>query len=182
MKRIATLALVLALAAALVGCGSDGDDSSSPTDKTSSTATESGGSGGGGGDGDGGGASGACGSLDGEDGVIRSFCDGSATVTFDIGGTKGEIGGGTCELSGGYFTLNAGTVVDGTFKGTKPDYAGILLPPEDGPFTSEAVTLTITHEGTATIVSQVTGTHDAKSGSFEGTTIEGEKVTGSFTC
>ena len=176
------LAAALAVAAALVlaGCSgsSGGSDSSSEGGSASSSSSSSGSTGGGS---SGGGSS--CGDA-GKDGVIRTFCDGSAKVTFDLGGTEGSVDGGTCETSGGYFVVNAGTVIDGSYKGTKPDYAGLLMPPADGDFSGQGkASGTITYGGEAVVLTSMTGSHDKDSGSFEGTSFDGKtKVSGSFTC
>lgn len=119
----------------------------------------------------------------GENDVIRTFCGGSATVDFEIGGNKGSIGGGECANSGGFFSVNAGVVVGPDFSGTAPDYAGFNLPEKDGDFSGPTVVATITTGGETTIIQNVTGTHDADGGSFEGTALEGgDKVSVTFTC
>jgi hypothetical protein len=116
-----------------------------------------------------GGAVGACGKYtDGKDGVIRTFCDGSATATITLAGKTTTIHGGTCEPSGGYFTVNAGVVTGTGFTGTKPDYLGVLLPPAGGAFTH--VGFTGSASGT-TIFAAASGTvsSDLKTVSASGT-------------
>lgn len=73
----------------------------------------------------------------GEGGVIRTFCDGSATATITLAGHENTLKGGTCAQSGGYFTVNIGVVAGPDFTGTKPDYLGLLLPPAGGAVSSQ---------------------------------------------
>jgi len=171
MILVATAALALAACSASSG-GSDAPTSDDAKDASTTTAASN----------DGGGSS-QCGADDGADGVIRSFCDGPATVTFEIGDTSGEVGGGTCEESGGYFTVNAGTVVGADFDGTQPDYAGILLPPTEGEFSGNDASFTITFDGTPYVVTEASGSYDASGGTFSGTVMYDDTViSGSFTC
>ena len=187
IKRTMTLAVAVALVWVLAGCGSSGGSDSSSGGGSSTTAAPAAGgssgtsspsksSGGSGGSG--------CNAKDGKDGIVRTFCDGPATVSFTVGNKSGQVTGGTCALGGGYFSVNAGTVIDATFKGTKPDYAGFLLPPDSGDFTSTAVTASITSNGETTVVRNVTGTHDTKSASFTGSDMvdPSKKVTVKVTC
>lgn len=172
-KRWMLAATVAALL--LAGCGSSGGDAKATGDATTTAASgSSGGSSG----------KGSCGSHDGEKGVIRSFCDGPASMTFTIDGKEGTIGGGTCEESGGSFVLNAGTVVGTDFAGSaKPDYAGLVVPAKVGAFDATGATVTITADGKAHVVRDVSGTRTATSGSFEGTDFDGGgKISGTWTC
>ena len=184
MKRTVTVAVAVALAWVLAGCGTSGGSDSSSGGGSSTTAAPASGGSSGSSKPSGGSGSSDCNAKDGKDGVVRTFCDGPATVSFTVGDKSGKVSGGTCELSGGYFTVNAGTVVDATFKGTKPDYAGFLLPPDSGDFTSTAVTASITSDGQTTVVRNVTGTHDAKSASFTGSDMvdPSKKVLVQVTC
>lgn len=165
--------VVAALVLALSACsksdgGSDASGSGAGGSKTTTTAAKAGT---------------GCSKDSGKPGFVRAFCDGSATVTFDIGGNKGSIGGGDCEESGGYFTVNAGTVVGPEWKGAQPDYAGFLLPVKAGDFEGGGVTASITYKGVAVLLKDAKGTHDSKSASFTATDMQGGgPVTVSVTC
>ena len=165
---------VLALAACGNGSsGSDGAKASAGGSTASSTTTSRPAST----------SEGECGSDEGKTGFVRAFCDGPATVSFDIGGTKGKIEGGECAESGGYFTVNAGTVTGPGWVGAPPDYAGFLLPTASGPFTSDNVTASITTGGSTLILTDATGTHDADGATFTAVTMEdGAKATVTVTC
>lgn len=180
-KRILTAIVVTTLALVLAGCGSSsgGSDSS----KKDNGSLDKGNKGVDGSNSDTADAS-SCGDYtSGQNGVVRTFCDGNADVSFTIGGNDGKITGGECSNSGGYFAVNAGVVVDATFSGTKPDYAGFLLPEKSGSFTNDGVTATITTGGETTIIQKVSGTHDADGGSFTGTAMTSDaKVSVAFTC
>ena len=178
------MAILVIVACVVAGCSSSKKDSSSAggsgSVKTSganvdkgSNSGDSGGSGGG-----------ACAGLTaGKGGVIRLWCDGTAKVTFDVGGTKGEIDGGTCSTEGGYFSLNAGVNIGPDFTGKKPDYAGFLMPTANGAFSGQSVVASIATGGTGDAIMHVTGTHDAKGGSLKGQTYADNKpVTATFTC
>ena len=170
---IGVAALVLVLAA----CGSSGSDASSSDGGSSKTTAASGGDSGGGG-------SSTCGGYtNGKDGVIRTFCDGSASVKIKSGGKDHEIKGGTCESSGGYYAVNIGVVVDQDFTGTKPDYFGGLFPEKEGDFSGDKVSASFTVDGEGTAVRDVTGTRDSKTITFSGTPYgEDGTVTGTVTC
>ena len=118
----------------------------------------------------------------GNKGVIGTFCKGSVVVKLKIGTTTSTIKGGKCSVGGGYFTVNAGVVIDSTFKGAKPNYFGLDAPPKATTFTN--ATLTYTVNGVGGAVTQNSGTIAAnhKSGTFTGTELTGSAVSGSFTC
>ncbi len=191
-KRLLVLLGVLALLVGLAaGCSSDDDSSSG--DDTTTTAADQADDGGssdtadttdtaddGSGD-DSGSSSGSCSDLEDEPGFVRAFCDGSATVSYDIDGTTGELTGGDCEASGGYFVVNVGTVVGIDWEGPQPDYAGFNLPPEDGDFTDVSAALNV--DGNSYILTGATGSHTADSGTVTGTDMtSGATITMDFTC
>lgn len=173
-KRIVLVAVALAFVVA--ACGSSGG-----SDSSSTTAAKSGGSSSGG--------AGGCSSYSpGKDGIIQTFCDGSAKVTLTLGGKTTEIDGGTCATTGGQFTVNAGVVAGQDFKAAKkPDYFGALLPTTAGAFSGPKVLLAIVVNGSSGAMSNATGTRTAKSGSFSGTytDVTGNNLgtlKGTFTC
>ena len=118
----------------------------------------------------------------GRNGVVRTFCTGKATATITAGGATTLIKGGSCGKSGNYFTVNVGVVVGPGFKGTKPNYFGLDVPPTATAF-SNAI-LSYTASGVSGYASTNSGTvaPDHKSGTFSGTDLQGTSVTGSFTC
>jgi hypothetical protein len=118
----------------------------------------------------------------GSNGVIRTFCGGKAVIKVTAGSGTTTIKGGTCGVSGGYFAVNAGVVIDSSFKGSKPNYFGLDAPPKATAFTNSILTYTI--NGTGGAVTKNTGTVAAshKSGTFTGTDLTGAPVSGSFTC
>ena len=118
----------------------------------------------------------------GKNGVIRDFCNGKAVVKVVAGGTTTTIKGGTCALSGGYFTVNAGVVVDTTFKGPKPNYFGLDAPPHATTFSNAVLAYAV--KGTGGYATKNTGTlaTNHKSGTFTGTDLSGNAVSGSFSC
>jgi len=178
-KRILGGAVALVLVLGLAACGSSGSDAASSDSGAAKTTAASGGDSGGGG-----GSSSCDGYTNGKDGVIRTFCDGTATVKITTDGKTHEIKGGTCEMSQGYFSVNIGVVVDQTHTGSKPDYFGGLFPEKAGDFSGDKVTATFTVDGKGVPLRDVTGTHDAKSVTFTGTPygIDGGPVTGTVTC
>lgn len=116
----------------------------------------------------------------GSKGVTQSFCTGKAVIKITIGATTTTIKGGTCEVSGAYFTVNAGVVVAPTFKGTKPNYFGMDAPKTSGAFSN--ATLAYVVGGTSGFLSKNSGTTNHKTGTFSGTDLSGNAVSGSFTC
>jgi len=179
-KRIVVAAVGMMLVLAACGSSSSGSDAASSDGGSTKTTTASGGDAGGGG----GGTNTCKGYTNGKDGVIRTFCDGTASVKITSGGKDHVIEGGTCEVSQGYFSVNIGVVVDQTHTGTKPDYFGGLFPEKAGDFSGDKVTATFTVDGKGVPLRDVTGTHDAKSVTFTGTPygIDGGTVTGTVTC
>ena len=168
MRAARTAGAIALLAALAAGCGSgsgSGGDASGPTTTTAAEA-------------------GACSSYTpGKGGVVQVFCDGSGTVTVSAGGKDFTVDGATCEVSGGFFTINGGVLVGNDFDGTKPDYVGLNLPQQGGAFSNVALGITV--GGTGYALTKNSGTFDAaaKTGTFTGTNLADDaEVTGSFTC
>ncbi|MCB0958946.1 MAG: hypothetical protein KDB04_05430 [Acidimicrobiales bacterium] len=113
-------------------------------------------------------------------GIVRSACDGTATVRFDRGDEHGEVGGGTCETTVAYLEVTAGTETAAAFDGPRPDLADLLLPVDPGPFADG--TATIAWNGVEVVLDEATGTHDGASGTFAGTLPDGRRLEGTFTC
>lgn len=176
---LAALALLLAACGGGEGDGSDGAPRSGDGAAATTTADGAGGDGG-----DGGSADPDCRDLDGEPGVIRTFCTGTGVATFAIGDLEGEIGGGECQTGGGYLAFNAGVVTTPDFLTfARPDYAGFSLPEAEGDFSGDGIAATITYEGEAVTILDVTGTHDGDGGTLEGTSAsDGTPVSVTFTC
>ena len=118
----------------------------------------------------------------GKHGVIRTFCSGTATATVTDAGTTTEIKGGTCGKSGNYFTVNVGVVTSPSYKGAKPNYFGLDVPPNATTFSNAILSYAV--GGTSGYASSNSGTVAAnhKSGTFSGTDLQGQAVSGSFTC
>jgi hypothetical protein len=118
----------------------------------------------------------------GRNGVIRVFCSGPATSTVTTAGTTTVIKGGTCGKSGNYFTVNVGVVVGSSYKGSKPNYFGLDVPPTATTFTNGILSYAV--GGTSGYATSNSGTvaSNHKSGTFSGTDLLGNAVSGSFTC
>jgi len=174
MRRVLVLVVVAVLAA--VGCaGSSSSDGSATTaaGDAGAVGTDP--------------TAGGCPQFTaGEGGVVQTFCDGPGTVTVKVGDASGEITGVTCAVAGGYYTLQGGVQVDqgpdATFKGALPDFVQMLLPEAGGSFTD--VTMAFHLDGKTYAVTKSAGTVDVKAntGTFTGTALAGEAVSGSFKC
>lgn len=180
IKRSLVVAVVLALGLGACSSGSSGgsDGAKAKPSKTTTTKADTGGNGSGADDAP------SCAKAEAAKvGYVQAFCDGPATVSFDIGGTAGEIDGGECTESGGYFTINAGIVVDTEWKGDRPDYAGFLLPLDEGDFSGDQITAAIVTGGEFITLGGVTGTRDADKVTFSGTdAATNAKVDVTVTC
>lgn len=118
----------------------------------------------------------------GKNGVIRTFCSGSATATVTVSGTTTVIKGGTCGKSGNYFTVNVGVVVSPSYKGAKPNYFGLDVPPTATSFTNAILSYAVGGAGGYATSNTGTVASNHKSGTFSGTDLQGRAVSGSFTC
>jgi hypothetical protein len=156
-KRLAGLVLVVVVIVA-GGCGSSGGGSDGAEGGSGGGASGSPSSAGGGG--------GGCGDHEGgKGGVIRTFCDGSATARVDVGGADFEVGGGECQDAGDIVSFNAGVVIGPDFTGDKPDYVGANVPKADGAFTSDGL-VTVTVDGESLLLGDLAGDHKGKAITF----------------
>ena len=118
----------------------------------------------------------------GRNGVIRTFCSGPATAKVTSAGTTTVIKGGTCGKSGNYFTVNVGVVVGPGYKGPKPNYFGLDIPPKATSFTNAVLSYATGGVGGYATTNSGTVVPNHKSGTFSGTDLQGKTVSGSFTC
>jgi hypothetical protein len=118
----------------------------------------------------------------GRNGVIRTFCSGAATATVTTAGTTTVMKGGTCGKSGSYFTVNVGVVVTPGYKGPKPNYFGLDVPPKAMTFTDAVLSYAVGGVGGYATSNSGTVASNHKSGTFSGTDLQGQTVSGSFTC
>ena len=118
----------------------------------------------------------------GKNGVIRTFCSGSATATVTTAGETTVMKGGTCGTSGSYFTVNIGVVVGAGYKGSKPNYFGLDVAPTATAFTNAVLSYAVGGAGGYATSNSGSVTSNHKSGTFSGTDLTGKAVNGSFTC
>lgn len=118
----------------------------------------------------------------GKNGVIRTFCSGPATATVAVGGATTVIKGGTCGKSGSYFTVNIGVVVGSGYKGSKPNYFGLDVPPTATTFTNAILSYAVGGSSGYATSNSGTVASNHKSGTFTGSDLEGKTVSGTFTC
>ena len=118
----------------------------------------------------------------GRNGVVRTFCTGSATAVVTAAGTTTVMKGGTCGKSGNYFSVNVGVVTATTFKGSKPNYFGIDVPPTATSFNNAILSYAVGGAYGYATTNSGTVASNHKSGTFSGTDLQGNAVSGSFTC
>jgi hypothetical protein len=118
----------------------------------------------------------------GKNGVIRTFCSGPATATVTTAGITTVMKGGTCGKSGSYFTVNVGVVVSPSYKGSKPNYFGLDVPPKATTFSNAVLSYAVGGVGGYATSNSGTVASNHKSGTFSGTDLQGKTVSGSFTC
>jgi hypothetical protein len=160
--RLMTLA---ALAAACAGLGACGQKAAAPAPSTPGAQ-----------------ASGGCAAYKaGENGIIRTFCDGPAKVTVTVDGKPFNLTGGECSFEAGMAALNVGVVSGSPAPSPLPDYVGLTAMKGYGAFTDAALPMHL--GGQDFIVKPNSGTFSAQGGTFEGTVFgSGKTVSGSFTC
>jgi hypothetical protein len=116
----------------------------------------------------------------GSGGVINVFCGGSAKADGTIGQTPFELHGGSCVHNITFMSVNVGVLVGPDFAGDLPDYFGIVLKPQPGPFDSASATIDAVGDPHALTLSG-TLDKDMQGGKFAG--VDGStKVSGSFSC
>ena len=118
----------------------------------------------------------------GKNGVIRTFCTGPATATVTTTAGTTVIKGGKCGKSGSYYTVNVGVVVGSNYKGAKPNYFGLDIPPTATSFTNAILSYAVGGVGGYATSNSGTVTSNHKSGTFSGTDLDGNHVSGTFTC
>lgn len=124
-----------------------------------------------------------CGAYkDGEGGVIRTFCGGTAGAEVMVDGKSYHLTGGTCEKSMGALALNVGVVSGNPPPSPLPDYVGLsVLNGQEGAFTNAVLAVNVGGEGLA--VTTNSGTFTLQGGTFQGTAMgSGKHVSGHFTC
>ena len=114
-------------------------------------------------------------------GVIRTYCNGKATVLLTVNGIDHPLRGGVCAAAGGVFSLNLGVVGGPDLAGPKPDYIGLTAPAAVGAFSGAAVSVAI--NGKAYRLSQTSGALTPAGGTFQGLGRHGKiRFAASFTC
>ena len=176
IRTTAALAAVLLALAGLGACSGSDDGGKAAPKRTTTTAARPATS-----------FSGPCGSHDEDPGVIRSWCDGPASISFTIGtgddAVTGTLRHGTCKRGNGHLTLNAGTAGADDVTGRRPNYAGARFPRRHGSFEAGDASMVIVWKGTIWPVAELTGSHDGHDGLFEGVTgTPAQRVTGAFHC
>jgi hypothetical protein len=113
------------------------------------------------------------------------FC-GTAKATATVGTQTFRFAGGTCALSGSYFTVNIGTLLVHRVAGAKPgpsSYFGLTLtPPTTGTHLKQTLVWTTGGKAYSVLGNQVTLKVGRKGGTFIGKSLNGKKVTGTFSC
>jgi hypothetical protein len=113
------------------------------------------------------------------------FC-GPAKAVAKVGSRKFTFTGGVCQVSGIYFTVNIGTVVNNKLATAKPgplSYFNIALTPAStGVHLTQGLTWISGGKRYAVIGNKITINQGLKSGSFSGRAISGAKISGTFTC
>jgi hypothetical protein len=92
------------------------------------------------------------------------------------------IKGGSCGKSGNYFTVNVGVVVSPNYKGTKPNYFGLDVPPTATSFTNAILSYDVHGVGGYATSNSGNVASNHKNGTFSGTDLQGNSVSGSFSC
>jgi hypothetical protein len=125
---------------------------------------------------------GACAAYtSGTPGVVRTFCNGPATLKAFVAGKEYDLSGGTCATEGPMFTVNLGVVSTPELGGPKPDYFGLTVPAGGGHFSNAVLTLTVGGKGYA--LTSNSGDASPTGGTFTGAAFgDSAPVTGSFTC
>lgn len=122
----------------------------------------------------------------GEDGVLRTFCNGTAVITGTVNGEAFTVSGGSCEQSPIGLDLNAGVVTGIAFHDDLPDYVGLLARTPEGDFRN--ATLVLHLQGRIFAVQQNHGHVSSHGGAFEGQANDsprlgdGAQVKATFTC
>jgi hypothetical protein len=120
----------------------------------------------------------------------RTFC-GPARAAAVVGATKFTFGGGACQKTKKYVTVNIGTVVLGSTSKPRPEYFGITVgqtpaggkpAPKDGTYDDAVVSFVHKHKGYAVGNASVTLKGGRTRGTFTGGLAGGKAVTGSFRC
>src|ERR1700694_4961989 len=84
----------------------------------------------------------------------------------------GRTPGGTCESSGGLWSVNAGVVMDPTSTGKRPDYFGGNFPLHSRDFSTADLAVNVGGKGCA-VKASGTLSSDRKSGRFSGKEVLG---------
>jgi hypothetical protein len=180
LKRaiLGVLALSVLVVGLSVACGGDGDEESGePAAVTSPEAAEPT----------------AEAAEDEEDGgVIREFTGGSAKATVKVGDQTLTFEGGECAIGTDdeWLAVNIGEVGGDTYfgltAGKTPASDSARSAEGGGEFSNEDFLVTWVHESSEAAILGGDGrldvASDLKSGQFEGSDIDGNAVSGSFTC
>jgi hypothetical protein len=115
----------------------------------------------------------------------RTFC-GPAAATVRRGGSTFTIRHGQCQVVGGTFTINIGTVVLGSTSKSKPEYFGVTIfgARKDGVYRKQAVSVVHGGKSVAVASDTVVTLEDGRTrGLFRGRLFGSSTViSGSFHC
>jgi hypothetical protein len=113
------------------------------------------------------------------------FC-GPAKAAATVGTKKFTFSGGQCAVAGTYFTVNIGTIVIHKTANSKPgpsSYFGVTVTPSNpGVHLRQVLSWNSGGKGYSVLSSHIKLADGLKSGSFTGTSLNGQKVKGTFTC
>jgi len=114
-------------------------------------------------------------------GVVRTFCNGPATVKAFVAGKEYDLSGGTCATEAGVFSANLGVVSTPDLGGPRPDYFGLTVPSGTTHFSNAVLTLNV--GGKAYALTSNSGDVSPAGGTFTGAAYgDSAPVTGSFSC
>lgn len=128
-----------------------------------------------------GGSVAGCSEWDGQEGVVRVFCDGPGTATVSISGKQTILKGGSCESTGSFFAFNLGVVTSDFPSGkTKPNYVGMIY--DTSSKSAQAFVMTVDGETELMLTSKATLAADGKSAHASGKSANGKAVSADIAC
>lgn len=113
------------------------------------------------------------------------FC-GTAKASAKVGARTFRFAGGACATSGPYFTINIGTLLTNSVAGARPGpttyFGATVTPPSTGIHLKQALGWTTGGKRYSVLKNRITVKPGLRSGTFSGSSLSGQKVTGSFSC